>query len=117
MEALHRQVLPFVLRRTKEDVLADLPPKIIQDYYCELSPLQVKLTKKGGYGEMEVLSFASSGSRNLSFLIAVICRISERNCFSLIKRPLFCLTCSMPYSIDCTKIFQSLVQTAKWSRQ
>ena len=41
MESLHRQVLPFVLRRLKEDVLDDLPPKIIQDYYCELSPLQV----------------------------------------------------------------------------
>lgn len=41
MESLHRQVLPFILRRLKEDVLQDLPPKIIQDYYCELSPLQV----------------------------------------------------------------------------
>lgn len=40
MEALHRQVLPFLLRRMKEDVLQDLPPKIIQDFYCELSPLQ-----------------------------------------------------------------------------
>ena len=43
MEALHRQVLPFLLRRLKEDVLQDLPPKIIQDYYCEPSPLQVSL--------------------------------------------------------------------------
>jgi len=43
MEALHRQVLPFILRRLKEDVLQDLPPKIIQDYHCELSPLQRKL--------------------------------------------------------------------------
>lgn len=43
MEALHRQVLPFLLRRMKEDVLQDLPPKIIQDYYCTLSPLQVLL--------------------------------------------------------------------------
>lgn len=43
MESLHRQVLPFILRRLKEDVLDDLPPKIIQDYYCELSPLQYKL--------------------------------------------------------------------------
>ena len=43
MEALHRQVLPLLLRYLKEDVLQDLPPKIIQDYYCELSPLQVSL--------------------------------------------------------------------------
>ena len=43
LEALHKQVLPFVLRRMKEDVLSDLPPKIIQDYYCELSPLQKEL--------------------------------------------------------------------------
>lgn len=45
METLHRQVLPFILRRLKEDVLQDLPPKIIQDYYCDLSPLQVSIGK------------------------------------------------------------------------
>ena len=28
------------LRRMKEDVLKDLPPKITQDYYCQLSPIQ-----------------------------------------------------------------------------
>jgi TATA-binding protein-associated factor len=43
MEALHRQALPFLLRRMKEDVLQDLPPKITQDYYCELSSLQEQL--------------------------------------------------------------------------
>lgn len=43
MEALHRQVLPFLLRRVKEDVLTDLPPKITQDLLCELSTLQVRL--------------------------------------------------------------------------
>ncbi|GAA6010257.1 hypothetical protein JCM11491_005414 [Sporobolomyces phaffii] len=43
LEALHKQVLPFLLRRLKEDVLDDLPPKIIQDYYVELSPLQKQL--------------------------------------------------------------------------
>ena len=43
LDALHKQVLPFLLRRLKEDVLADLPPKIIQDYYCDLSKLQQEL--------------------------------------------------------------------------
>ena len=43
LEALHKQVLPFLLRRLKEDVLNDLPPKIIQDYFCELSDLQKTL--------------------------------------------------------------------------
>jgi len=43
MEALHRQTLPFILRRMKEDVLNDLPPKITQDYYCDLSPIQTQL--------------------------------------------------------------------------
>ncbi|EPS61286.1 hypothetical protein M569_13511, partial [Genlisea aurea] len=40
MEALHKQVMPFLLRRTKDEVLSDLPEKIIQDRYCELSPVQ-----------------------------------------------------------------------------
>ena len=34
------QVAPFILRRTKDTVLKDLPPKIIQDIYCSLSPMQ-----------------------------------------------------------------------------
>jgi hypothetical protein len=32
-----------MLRRTKTEVLSDLPPKIIQDYLCDLSPLQMRL--------------------------------------------------------------------------
>ncbi|KAI9664076.1 MAG: TATA-binding protein-associated factor mot1 [Bathelium mastoideum] len=52
IEALHKQVLPFLLRRLKEEVLNDLPPKILQNYYCDLSDLQRRLfeefTKKEG---------------------------------------------------------------------
>ncbi|KAG8086577.1 hypothetical protein GUJ93_ZPchr0010g10708 [Zizania palustris] len=46
MEALHKQVMPFLLRRTKDEVLSDLPEKIIQDRYCNLSLLQLKLYDK-----------------------------------------------------------------------
>lgn len=43
LEELHRIVMPFVLRRLKEEVLQDLPPKVIQDYLCNMTPLQVRL--------------------------------------------------------------------------
>ncbi|KAL5706990.1 btaf1 RNA polymerase II [Ranunculus cassubicifolius] len=46
MEALHKQVMPFLLRRTKDEVLSDLPEKIIQDRYCDLSPVQLRLYEK-----------------------------------------------------------------------
>lgn len=38
--------MPFLLRRTKDEVLSDLPEKIIQDRYCDLSPVQLKLYEK-----------------------------------------------------------------------
>jgi TATA-binding protein-associated factor len=64
IEALHKQVLPFLLRRLKEEVLDDLPPKIIQNYYCELSDLQKKLfddfTKKEGKA---LTDMATSGEK------------------------------------------------------
>ena len=43
LEKLHKQVLPFVLRREKSEVLADLPPKIITDILCDLTPEQRRL--------------------------------------------------------------------------
>jgi TATA-binding protein-associated factor len=43
LRRLHRQVLPFCLRRTKETVLSELPPKIIEDRICDLHPLQRRL--------------------------------------------------------------------------
>ena len=58
IESLHKQVLPFLLRRLKEEVLNDLPPKILQNYYCDLSDLQKRLfedfTKKEGKSLQEM---------------------------------------------------------------
>ncbi|KAI9293362.1 hypothetical protein K502DRAFT_293841, partial [Neoconidiobolus thromboides FSU 785] len=59
LEALHKQVLPFLLRRLKEDVLDDLPPKIIQDYYCDLGEVQKQLyddfSKSQNQGSVSVI--------------------------------------------------------------
>ena len=74
MESLHKQVLPFLLRRLKDEVLNDLPPKIIQDYYCELSPLQVCSIRVFLYdicsfdGALAVCTFTYSAI-NIDFLI------------------------------------------------
>lgn len=43
LKILHQQVLPFILRREKQQVLTELPPKHITDLVCPLSHLQRRL--------------------------------------------------------------------------
>lgn len=62
IEALHKQVLPFLLRRLKEEVLNDLPPKIIQNYYCDISDLQRKLFDD--FNKKESSSLADKAAAN-----------------------------------------------------
>ena len=38
---LHKKITPFILRREKSEVLKELPQKIIQDYYCTMTDMQV----------------------------------------------------------------------------
>lgn len=40
---LQRKIQPFILRRTKEDVAADLPEKVAMVLYCEMSDQQRKI--------------------------------------------------------------------------
>ena len=40
LRSLHRSILPFVLRRMKGDVLADLPPKVVTDVIVDLTSAQ-----------------------------------------------------------------------------
>ncbi len=42
-ELLRKLVFPFILRRTKDEVEKDLPPKVENLVYCEMSPPQKKL--------------------------------------------------------------------------
>ncbi|KAF2403611.1 putative TBP associated factor [Trichodelitschia bisporula] len=62
IEALHKQVLPFLLRRLKEEVLNDLPPKILQNYYCDLSDLQRRLFEDFHKKEGRAIADAASDS-------------------------------------------------------
>ena len=66
LEALHKQVLPFLLRRLKEDVLDDLPPKIIQDIECDLGDIQKQLyddfSKEQDEDEAEAFAGATASS-------------------------------------------------------
>lgn len=43
LKELHQQVLPFLLRRTKDQVLQELPPKVITDFPCCLTDEQASL--------------------------------------------------------------------------
>ena len=42
LDALSKSLQPYLLRRTKEQVLTDLPPKTEQTLYCDMSPSQKK---------------------------------------------------------------------------
>jgi len=42
LAALSKAISPFLLRRTKEQVLTDLPPKTEQTLYCDMLPAQKK---------------------------------------------------------------------------
>ncbi|KAL0216672.1 hypothetical protein P9112_008856 [Eukaryota sp. TZLM1-RC] len=68
LHQLHRQLLPFIMRRRKEDVLDDLPPKIITDVECSLTDEQraalaqldsseSKLAIKKDQNELKILTY------------------------------------------------------------
>ena len=64
LKKLHELTMPFILRRTKENVLKELPPKIVQDYYCSLTAIQQQI-----YSEFEE-SLDSSSQNDLNDKLA-----------------------------------------------
>ncbi len=58
LEALRKGLQPFILRRTKEEVLPELPPKSEQHLYCEMTPAQRK-----NYGELQKYYQAALSNR------------------------------------------------------
>ncbi|XP_024019223.1 TATA-binding protein-associated factor BTAF1 isoform X2 [Morus notabilis] len=108
MEALHKQVMPFLLRRTKDEVLSDLPEKIIQDRYCDLSPVQLKLYDQfsGSHVRQEISSMVK-GSGDTGQGSSVSTKASShvfqalQYLLKLCSHPLLVLGEKIPDSISC----------------
>lgn len=72
LEALHLKVMPFILRRLKSEVLKELPEKIIQDYYCQMTVEQQALYRSfhaeaRGY-DLHKDSFESESNQTIALL-------------------------------------------------
>ncbi len=62
-QRLRAQAAPYILRRTKQAVAPELPPKLEQILWCELSPAQAKLYRdQQQAGERELLNLAAGGA-------------------------------------------------------
>ncbi|XP_008219029.1 PREDICTED: TATA-binding protein-associated factor BTAF1 [Prunus mume] len=109
MEALHKQVMPFLLRRTKDEVLSDLPEKIIQDRFCDLSPVQLKLYEQfsGSHVRQEISSMvklnesADTGGRSDSPRASSHVFQALQYLLKLCSHPLLVLGEKVPDSIAC----------------
>ncbi|CAN6555838.1 unnamed protein product [Malus baccata var. baccata] len=109
MEALHKQVMPFLLRRTKDEVLSDLPEKIIQDRFCDLSPVQLKLYEQfsGSHVRQEISSIvkqnetADTGGHSESPRASSHVFQALQYLLKLCSHPLLVLEKKVPDSIAC----------------
>ncbi|XP_024032548.1 TATA-binding protein-associated factor BTAF1-like, partial [Morus notabilis] len=100
--------MPFLLRRTKDEVLSDLPEKIIQDRYCDLSPVQLKLYDQfsGSHVRQEISSMVK-GSGDTGQGSSVSTKASShvfqalQYLLKLCSHPLLVLGEKIPDSISC----------------
>lgn len=80
MEKLKKLIHPFILRRTKEQVATELPPKVEQVYYCEMSEEQEKLyeeTKNAYRNYLMDLSEAGSLNSNKLNILAGLQKLRQ----------------------------------------
>ncbi len=71
LELLKKRVQPFILRRTKKDVLKELPDKIEEIYYCKMDEKQEELY------HMYVESIKQDLKQNGNQVLALITRLRQ----------------------------------------
>lgn len=72
---VRRKIEPYFLRRRKEDVLKDLPPKVLQDQWLELTPAQRSAYERA---EQEgVIELRSGTDITVQHVLALITRLKQ----------------------------------------
>lgn len=83
MERLRLKVSPFLLRRTKEEVAPELPPKLFIDEFCDLSPDQQavyrELLIEGRKRVDAIADSGNSGAARMQMLTALL-RLRQTCC-------------------------------------
>ena len=83
LERLRLKTAPFLLRRTKEEVAADLPTKLIIDEWCELSTDQRQVYRdllgEGSKRVDEIRRSSGTGAARLQLLTALL-RLRQTCC-------------------------------------
>ncbi len=75
-ERLRAQAAPYILRRTKAAVAPELPPKLEQTVWCELTPAQAALYRDTQQaGEKELLDLAASGASESKLQFAALTQL------------------------------------------
>lgn len=99
-ERLHRLIHPFVLRRTKAQVLPELPPKIIDVRHCELTPAQKEVYRDVLTGRARKLREQLATGQTVSYLhvFAVLNHLKQ--------------VCNHPMTYDSR---YALVESGKWN--
>ena len=80
LKSLKEQVKPFILRRKKNDVIKDLPPKIENNIYIDLNPLQKKYYAaevKLVNDKMNDLITNSGFTKNKMLIITLLTRLRQ----------------------------------------
>lgn len=90
LNKLKRLVNPFILRRKKEEVLKELPPKTEQTVYCEMAPHQRKIYNEvRDYYRLKLLRHIDSKGMNKSKIVVLegLLRLRQTACHPALIKP------------------------------
>ncbi|MBS0664644.1 MAG: DEAD/DEAH box helicase [Verrucomicrobia bacterium] len=75
-ERLRAQAAPYILRRTKAAVAPELPPKLEQTVWCELTPAQAALYRENQQAaEREMIDLAAAGASESRLQFAALTQL------------------------------------------